>query len=186
MQPGGQCPLPLRFARCNPTPRRLRAARVWTFVRIEIISIQPDPAEHKLDSAGSLHVPEYCAAFIADCGDIDYWSAATAGSARFLSASARCNPTPRRLRAARVWTIVHIEIIAVQPDPAEHKLDSAGSFRVPGRRRGVYRRLPRRCSLQCLPTGAPAQRFKLLLDTRRRFGYHIGVKTLFPYNKKER
>ena len=43
-----------------------------------------------------------------------------------------CNPTPRRLRAARVWSFERIDMIAVQPDPPEHKLDSGGSFRVPG------------------------------------------------------
>ena len=43
-----------------------------------------------------------------------------------------CNPTPRRLRAARVWAFERIDMIAVQPDLPEHKLDSGGSFRVPG------------------------------------------------------
>ena len=47
-----------------------------------------------------------------------------------------CNPTPRRLGAARVWTIERIDNIAIQHDPPEHKLDSGGSFRIPGRRRG--------------------------------------------------
>ena len=49
---------PLRFARCNPTLQRLRALRVWTLDRVGNIAIQPDPPEHKLDSGGSFRVPE--------------------------------------------------------------------------------------------------------------------------------
>ena len=46
-----------------------------------------------------------------------------------------CNPTPRRLGAARVWSLVRIDMIFVQPDLPEHKLDSGKSLRVPWRRR---------------------------------------------------
>ena len=43
-----------------------------------------------------------------------------------------CNPTLQRLGALRVWTIDIADSIDIQPDPPEHKLDSGGSFRVPG------------------------------------------------------
>ena len=45
---------------------------------------------------------------------------------------ARCNPTLQRLGALRVWTLARVGMIAIQPDPPNHKLDSGGSFRVPG------------------------------------------------------
>ena len=60
------------FARCNPTLQRLGALRVWTLARVGMIAIQPDPAEHKLDSAGSFRVPECCAAGMRLFGDSDY------------------------------------------------------------------------------------------------------------------
>ena len=41
----------------NPTPRRLGAARVWTFERIDIIAIQHDPSGHRLEPDGSFRVP---------------------------------------------------------------------------------------------------------------------------------
>ena len=44
----------------NPTPRRLGAARVWTFVRIDNIFIQPDLTGHKLEPVRSFRVPECC------------------------------------------------------------------------------------------------------------------------------
>ena len=44
----------------NPTPRRLRAARVWTIVRIGNIDIQPDLTGHKLEPVRSFHIPECC------------------------------------------------------------------------------------------------------------------------------
>ena len=53
-----------------------------------------------------------------------------ATAVRFPLRFARCNPTPRRLGAARVWTIVRVEIIAVQPDLTGHKLEPVRSFRV--------------------------------------------------------
>ena len=43
-----------------------------------------------------------------------------------------CNPTPRRLGAARVWTIERTDNISIQHDPPNHKLEFGGSFRVPG------------------------------------------------------
>ena len=49
---------------------------------------------------------------------------------------------PRRLRALRVWKVVRAGNIAIQPDPAEHKLDSAGSFSVPEWREKISNALP--------------------------------------------
>ena len=42
------------------------------------------------------------------------------------------NPTPRRLGAARVWTIERVDNIAIQPDLTGHKSEPVRSFRVPG------------------------------------------------------
>ena len=53
---------PDRFARVNPTLQRLRALRVWTLVRVEIIAIQPDLTGYKLEPVKSLRVPGLCEA----------------------------------------------------------------------------------------------------------------------------
>ena len=57
-----------RSARVNPTPRRLGAARVWTIERVGAISIQHDPAGHKLEPAGSSVYPGTAMCEDADSG----------------------------------------------------------------------------------------------------------------------
>ena len=59
-------------------------------------------------------------------------SSALEGDRSAVSSPLRArNPTPRRLGAARVWSIQQIGMIFIQPDLPEHKLDSGKSLRVP-------------------------------------------------------
>ena len=98
----------------NPTLRRLRAARVWTLVRVDSIAIQPDLPGHKSEPVRSFRTPGFRPAVPAS------------------SPLRARNPTPRRLGAARVWTLARVDSIAIQPDLTGHKSEPVRSFRVPG------------------------------------------------------
>ena len=60
MYPSGRSAASTPLRARNPTLQRLGALRVWTFVRIEIIAIQPDLTGHKLEPVRSFRVPECC------------------------------------------------------------------------------------------------------------------------------
>ena len=80
-QPAVPASSPLRAR--NPTPRRLRAARVWTLVRVGNISIQHDLTGHKSEPVRSFRVPGFCKRGYSD------WSAGA-----FARICVRTNATP--------------------------------------------------------------------------------------------
>ena len=172
----GAASTPLRA--CNPTLRRLRAARVWTIVHIGNIAMQPDLTGHKSESGRSFLIPGFCgreygsseiaiiARFVQEvfCRDPNEESsempavpASTPLRARSAVPTATplrsCNPTLRRLWAARVWTFVHIGNIAMQPDLTGHKSESGKSFLIPG---------------FCGAFALPLQRYRFLKPCRQR------------------